>query len=124
MAVAITTFGVFVASRISKTESFQVVMQTPLHADAVPFGRPLSLDGLPGRLAFITRLNPLTYAIAPFLPAGIFNAQNMSAVAKAHYSTSVTWFGWPLPMWLELAIVAVFAVVFFVLADRGLARTE
>jgi len=78
---------------------------------------------LPTWLAFITRLNPLTYAIAPFRQV-IFNAQHMSGVARARFSTSVTWFGWPLPMWLELLIVVVFAIVFFVLADRGLARTE
>ena len=123
MAVAMTTFGVFVASRISKMESFQVVMQMLLMPMLFLSGALFPLNGLPAWLAFITRLNPLTYAIAPFRQV-IFNAQNMSAVAKAHYSTSVTWFGWPLPMWLELAIVAVFAVVFFVLADRGLARTE
>jgi len=123
MAVAMTTFGVFVASRISKMESFQVVMQMLLMPMLFLSGALFPLNGLPAWLAFITRLNPLTYAIAPFRQV-IFEAQNMSAVAKAHFSTSVTWFGWPLPMWLELLIVVVFAAIFFVLAVRGLSRTE
>ncbi len=123
MAVAMTTFGVFVASRISKMESFQVVMQMLLMPMLFLSGALFPLSGLPPWLAFITRINPLTYAIAPFRQV-IFDAQHMSAVARAHFSTSVTWFGWPLPMWLELVIVAVFAVVFFVLAVRGLSRTE
>jgi ABC-2 type transport system permease protein len=123
MAVAMTTFGVFVASRISKMESFQVVMQMLLMPMLFLSGALFPLNGLPSWLAFITRLNPLTYAIAPFRQV-IFDQQHMSAIARARYSTSVTWFGWPLPMWLELLIVVVFAVVFFVLAVRGLSRTE
>ena len=123
MAVAMTTFGVFVASRISKMESFQVVMQMLLMPMLFLSGALFPLNGLPNWLAFITRLNPLTYAIAPFRQV-IFNAQHMSAIARARFSTSVTWFGWPLPMWFELLIVVVFAVVFFVLAVRGLSRTE
>jgi len=123
MAVAMTTFGVFVASRISRMESFQVVMQMLLMPMLFLSGALFPLSGLPPWLAFITRLNPLTYAIAPFRQV-IFEAQNMSAVAREHFSTTVTWFGWPLPMWLELAIVVVFASTFFVLAVRGLSKTE
>ncbi len=123
MAVAMTTFGVFVASRISKMESFQVVMQMLLLPMLFLSGALFPLNGLPSWLAFITRLNPLTYAIAPFRQV-IFEAQHMSALARAHFSTRVTWFGWPLPMWLELAIVVIFAVIFFALAVRGLSRTE
>jgi len=123
MAIAMTTFGVFVASRISKMESFQVVMQMLLMPMLFLSGALFPLSGLPGWLAVITRLNPLTYAVAPFRQA-IFDVQHMSALARARFSTSVTWSGWTLPMWGELTIVVVFAAVFFVLAVRGLSRTE
>jgi ABC-2 type transport system permease protein len=123
MAVAMTTFGVFVASRISKMESFQVVMQMLLMPMLFLSGALFPLNGLPNWLAVITRLNPLTYAIAP-LRQVIFDAQNLSPLARARFSSSVTWFGWPLPIWLEVLIVVVFAAAFFVLAVRGLSRTE
>jgi ABC-2 type transport system permease protein len=123
MAVAMTTFGVFVASRISKMESFQVVMQMLLLPMLFLSGALFPLSGLPPWLAFITRLNPLTYAIAPFRQV-IFDAQHMSALAREHFSTTVTWFGWPLPIWLDLAIVVVFAAIFFVLGVVGLSKTE
>ena len=45
-------------------------------------------------------------------------------MARARFPTNVTLFGYTLPIWLELAIVVVFAMVFFVLAVRGLSRTE
>jgi len=123
MAVAMTTFGVFIASRISKMESFQVVMQMLLMPMLFLSGALFPLSGLPAWLAFVTRLNPLTYAIAPFRQV-IFDAQHMSAVARSHFSTTVTWFGWTLPIWLEVVMVMCFAAVFFVAAVRGLSRTE
>jgi len=123
MAVAMTTFGVFVASRISKIESFQVVMQMLLMPMLFLSGALFPLNGLPNWLAFITRLNPLTYAIAP-LRQVIFDAQHLSVEARAHFSSSVTWFGWPLPIWFEVLIVVVFAAIFFALAVRGFSRTE
>jgi len=123
MAVAMTTFGVFVASRIQKMESFQVVMQMLLMPMLFLSGALFPLNGLPGWLTVITRLNPLTYAIAP-LRQVIFAAQNMSPAARARFPTNVTLFGYTLPIWLELTIVIIFALVFFVLAFRGLSRTE
>jgi ABC-2 type transport system permease protein len=123
MALAMTTFGVFVASRIQKMESFQVVMQMLLLPMLFLSGALFPLNGLPGWLTVITRLNPLTYAVAPFRQV-IFGAQNMSAIARARFPTNVTLFGYTLPIGLELAVVVVFAVLFFILAFRGLSRTE
>jgi len=123
MAVAMTTFGVFVASRIQKMESFQVVMQMLLMPMLFLSGALFPLNGLPGWLTVITRLNPLTYAVAPFRQV-VFSAQNMSVAARARFPTNVTLFGHSLPLAVELAVVTAFAVVFFVLAFRGLSRTE
>jgi len=123
MAVAMTTFGVFVASRIQKMESFQVVMQMLMMPMLFLSGALFPLNGLPGWLTVITRLNPLTYAVAPFRQV-IFAAQNMSPAARARFPTNVTLFGYTLPIGIELAIVVVFALVFFVLAFRGLSKTE
>jgi ABC-2 type transport system permease protein len=123
MAVAMTTFGVFVASRIQKMESFQVVMQMLLMPMLFLSGALFPLNGLPGWLTVVTRLNPLTYAVAPFRQV-VFAAQNMSPSARARFPTNVTLFGYTLPMGAELAIVVVFALIFFVLAFRGLSRSE
>ncbi|MCD0484151.1 ABC transporter permease [Streptacidiphilus sp. ASG 303] len=123
MAVAMTTFGVFVASRIQRMESFQVVMQMLLMPMLFLSGALFPLNGLPAWLAVVTRLNPLTYAVAP-LRQVVFSAQDMSAAARARFPTNVTILGHTLPIWWELAVVAVFALVFFVLAHRGLSRTE
>jgi ABC-2 type transport system permease protein len=123
MAAALTAFGVFVASRIQKMEGFQVVMQMLLMPMLFLSGALFPLNGLPSWLTVITRLNPLTYAVDP-LRRVVFAAQNMSVAARARFPTGVTLFGYGLPIALELAIVIVFALVFFTLAIRGFSRTE
>ncbi len=65
MAVSPTAFGAFVASRIEKLESVQVVMQLVLFPMLFLSGAMFPLSGLPTWLAVLTRINPLTYAIAP-----------------------------------------------------------
>jgi len=123
MAVSLTAFGVFVASRIQKLESFQVVMQLVLFPMLFLSGAMFPLSGLPVWLAVLTRINPLTYAIAP-LRAVVFSAQSMPLVARLRFPTVVTIFGHPLSIAAELGIVVAFAVVFLVLAVRNFGRPE
>jgi ABC-2 type transport system permease protein len=123
MAVAMTTFGVFVASRIQKMEAFQVVMQMLLMPMLFLSGALFPLNNLPTWLSVITRFNPLTYAVAP-LRQVVFADQNMSPAAQARFAGGVTINGHTLPIVADLAIVIVFALVFFVLAIQGLSRTE
>lgn len=123
MAVALTAFGVFVASRIEKMESFQVVMQLLLFPMLFLSGALFPLNGLPGWLQALTHLNPLTYAVAP-LRQVVFSAQDMPAAARQRFPASVELFGHTLSVGTELAIVAAFAAVFLVLAVRGFSRTD
>jgi ABC-2 type transport system permease protein len=123
MAVALTTFGVFVASRIQKMEGFQVVMQLLLFPMLFLSGALFPLKGLPTWLAVITRINPLTYAVDP-LRHVVFAVQRMPPAASARFSTGVSLFGYTLPIGVELGIVCVFAVVFLVLAIAGFGRPE
>src|ERR1039458_6034508 len=123
MAVALTAFGVFVASRIQKMEGFQVVMQMLLMPMLFLSGALFPLNNLPNWLAVITRVNPLTYAVDP-LRQVVFAAQNMTPAAQARFAAGVTVFGHTLPIMADVAIVVVFALVFFGLAVLGLSRTE
>src|SRR5664280_536365 len=123
MAVAMTTFGVFVASRIQKMESFQVVMQMLLMPMLFLSGALFPLNGLPKWLSVITRINPVTYAVAP-LRQVVFAAQDMTPAAQARFAAGVTVFGHTLPIVVDVGVVVAFSLVFFGLAVRGLSRTE
>ena len=122
MAVALTIFGVFVASRIEKMEGFQVVMQLVLLPMIFLSGAMFPLSGLPQWLTVLTRVHPLTYAVAP-LRSVVFHAQHMPAAAVARFPTSVTLFGHTLSVWTDLGIIAGFIAVFYGLAVRGFSRT-
>jgi ABC-2 type transport system permease protein len=123
MAITMTAFGVFVASRIEKMEGFQVVMQLLLFPMIFLSGALFPLNGLPRWLQVLTRINPLTYAVAP-LRQVVFAAQDMTPAARARFPSSVELFGHTLSIGAEIAIVVVFAVAFIALAIRGFSRTE
>ncbi len=123
MAIALTAFGVFIASRISKMESFQVVMQLLLLPMLFLSGAMFPLAGLPSWLAAITRINPLTYAVDP-LRHVVFAAQQMPAAARQRFPTGIELFGHTLPLVAEIGIVAAFAVVFLSLAIHAFGRPE
>jgi ABC-2 type transport system permease protein len=123
MAVAMTTFGVFIASRIQRIEGFQVVMQLLLFPMLFLSGALFPLKGLPAWLAVITRINPLTYAVDP-LRHVVFAAQHMTPAAAARFSTGVSLFGYTLPLSAEIGFVFAFAALFLVLAVAGFGRPE
>jgi ABC-2 type transport system permease protein len=91
MVVTMTAFGVFVASHIQRMEGFSVVMQLLLFPMLFLSGALFPLGGLPGWLTVLTRINPLTYAVAP-LRSVVFAAQHMPPAAAAKFSSSVTLF--------------------------------
>ncbi len=123
MAITLTAFGVFVASHIERMEGFQVVMQMLLFPMIFLSGALFPLNSLPGWLTVLTRINPLTYAVAP-LRQVVFAAQNMPPAARERFPATLTLFGHTLSIGAEIAIVVVFAAIFIALAIRGFSRTE
>ena len=123
MSFALTAFGVFVASRIQRMESFQVVMQFLMLPMIFLSGAMFPLAGLPTWLGALTRVNPLTYAVDP-LRRLVFAAQDVPPAALERFGTGVTLFGVHLPIVAELAVVAAFALVFLALSVRSFGRPE
>jgi ABC-2 type transport system permease protein len=123
MAFALTSFGVFVASRMKKMEGFQVVMQFVLLPMIFLSGAMYPLVGLPAWLSFIAHLDPLTYAIDP-IRRMVLDAQGVPPAALARFGGGVSLFGNTLAIWGELVAVGVFALVFLGLAVRGFSKTE
>jgi len=123
MAVSLTAFGVFVASHIQRMEGFSVVMQLLLFPMLFLSGALFPLGGLPGWLTVLTRINPLTYAVAP-LRHLVFAAQHMPPAAAAKFSSSVTLFGHALSDAACVGITCAFAVVFLVLAVTGFGKPD
>ncbi len=123
MAVSLTAFGVFVASHIQRMEGFSVVMQLLLFPMLFLSGALFPLNGLPGWLTVLTRLNPLTYAVAPLRDV-VFAAQHMPPAAAAKFSSSVTLFGYTLSNAACIGITCAFAAAFLGLAVTGFGKPD
>ena len=123
MAFALTGFGLLVAGRIKRIESFQVVMQFLLFPMLFLSGALFPLHGLPAWLSVVTKLDPVTYAVDP-LRRAVFSAQSLGPAATARFGSGLEMFGRVLPIWSELAIVGAISVIFISLSIRAFSRTE
>ena len=86
-------------------------------------GALFPIHGLPGWLGALTRFDPVTYAVDP-LRRAVFGAQHLGAAAAARFGAGVELFGRILPIWTELAIVAVISLIFISWSVREFSRTE
>jgi ABC-type polysaccharide/polyol phosphate export permease len=73
------------------------------------------LSGLPTWLAVLTRFNPLTYVVDPLRQA-VFAYLDVGPALAAMFNPGVTWFGWRVPVLLELAMVMVLGACLLAMA--------
>jgi ABC-2 type transport system permease protein len=123
LAFSITAFGLMVAVRIKQMQSFMGVMQmivTPMFFISGVF---FPVAGLPGWLAVLNRLDPLTYAVDPMRRL-VFNHLDISAAAKQALDPGVTWWGWHVPAVLEVGMVVVLGLIMLSIAIWEFSTTE
>jgi ABC-2 type transport system permease protein len=105
-AFTITAFGVVLAARIKKMQSFFGIMQMAMMPMMFLSGALFPLSGLPAWLGFLTRINPLTYAVDP-LRHVVFAHIHADPALIRRFNPGVTWFGWHVPVGLEVVLVLV-----------------
>jgi ABC-2 type transport system permease protein len=104
LAFTITAFGVMIAVRIKQMQSFMGVMQMIVTPMFFISGALFPVSGLPGWLAVLNRLDPITYAVDPMRRL-VFNHINISPAARQALDPGVTWWGWRVPALLEVGVV-------------------
>jgi ABC-2 type transport system permease protein len=107
LAFSITAFGVMIAARIKQMQSFMGVMQMIVTPMFFISGALFPSGNLPGWLAFLNRIDPITYAVSPMRTL-VFDNLDISAAARDTLNPSITWFGWAVP--IALQIFTVFAL--------------
>ncbi|HZO37537.1 MAG TPA: ABC transporter permease [Solirubrobacteraceae bacterium] len=110
LAFTITAFGVMVAARIKQMQSFFGVMQMIVMPMFFLSGALFPVSGLPGWLAVLNRIDPLTYAVDPTRRV-VFSHLDVSEAARRTLDPGVTWWGWHLPVMFEVAVVFVLGIV-------------
>ncbi|GAA0432684.1 transport permease protein [Acrocarpospora corrugata] len=122
-AFTITAFGTLLAARMKSMQSFFGVMQMAIMPMVFLSGAMFPLANLPSWLHVLTTVNPLTYAVDPMRHA-VFGYLNVPPQVDAVLNPGIVWFGWRLPIGLELGVVAAFAVVLLGVAIAQFKRSE
>ncbi len=112
LAFSLTAFGIVIASRMQRMESFQMVMALVLQPMLFLSGAIFPLSALPGWLAVHTRLNPATYGVDAIRRVVLPGADPL------------TIFDWTVPLWFDAAVTFAFGAVMLALAVRLFERTE
>jgi ABC-2 type transport system permease protein len=110
LSFTLTAFGVMMAARIRQFQAFMALNQMIAMPLFFLSGALYPLTGLPAWLTVLTRLDPLTYIVGPMRHL-VFSHLNVppyvAAAINSRLAPSITWVGWPVPVWLALGIVAV-----------------
>ena len=104
LAFSITAFGVMAAARIKQMQSFMGLMQLVVMPMFFISGALFPVTNLPGWLALLNRIDPLTYAVSP-MRSLVFAHLDLSKQAEATLNPGITWFGWTVPVALEIFTV-------------------
>jgi ABC-2 type transport system permease protein len=123
LAFSITAFGVMVAARIKQMQSFMGVMQMIVMPMFFLSGALFPVANLPGWLAVLNRIDPLTYAVDPMRRL-VFNHLDISEAARKALDPGVTWSGWHVPTLLEAAVVLALGLLMLGIAIWEFNATE
>ena len=123
LSFALTAFGVMMAARVKQIQAFMALTQMIIMPLFFLSGALYPLNGLPAWLTVLTRLDPLTYVVAPMRHA-VFSHLSLSPLAMQTLSPGVTWFGWVVPIPLCLAIVAAMGAAMLAIGIAEFRKTE
>lgn len=105
LAFMVTAFGVMAAARITQMQSFMALTQMLLMPLLFLSGALFPVTGLPQWLEVLNRLDPLTYVVDPIRHV-VFAQLDISEAARQTLNPGVTWWGWHVPIGVEIGIVA------------------
>ncbi|GIH92664.1 ABC transporter permease [Planobispora siamensis] len=122
-AFTITAFGVTLAARMKNMQTFFGLMQMAIMPMMFLSGAMFPLANLPSWLHVLTTVNPLTYAVDPMRQA-VFSRLDVPPEVDATLNPGVSWFGWQVPVPLELGLVALMGAVLLGVAIVQFRRSD
>jgi ABC-2 type transport system permease protein len=123
MAFTLTAFGTVIAARMAQVETFQVVMNFFVLPMFFLSGAVFPLNRLPQWLSWLTKLDPLSYAIDPMRRA-VFDSVHVPPGLAHTLNPGMTWGGSRLHVGVELAIVAFLGIAMLGAAVAQFSRPE
>ncbi|MET0907976.1 MAG: ABC transporter permease [Ilumatobacteraceae bacterium] len=108
-SMMLTSLGVVLSARIKTIQAAMPMTQMLIMPMMFLSGALFPLANLPTWLSVLTKLNPLTYAVQP-MRAAVFDHIDVSAETRAQLDPPITWWGWEVPEYVQLGVVAVVTV--------------
>lgn len=116
LAASLGALGILLATRIRSMEAFQAVTQMLMFPMIFLSGAFFPLQGLPGWMSVLVKINPATYGITPIRQI------MLGATSDSIYSISL--FGHTLSVWENILILAAFGTVTILLAMLSFGNQE
>jgi ABC-2 type transport system permease protein len=123
LSFTLTAFGVMMAARIKQFQAFMALTPMLIMSFFFLSGALYPLTGLPGWLAILTRIDPVTYVVGPMREAA-FRHLSIPVAEQRLLAPRLTWAGWPVPQWLSLGIVATMVLAMTGIAIAQFRKTE
>ena len=122
-ALLLTALGVLLSTRIKTIQAAMPVSQLLIMPMMFLSGSLFPIAGLPDWLAVLTRLNPLTYVVQPMRHFTL-DSLSLSAAEQDRLLPVITWFGWQVPIGVQLLTVGVITLALISLAARVFRTVE
>ncbi|MPZ28156.1 MAG: ABC transporter [Micromonosporaceae bacterium] len=122
-AFMLTAMGVLLSARIKQIQAAMPTSQLIIMPMMFLSGALFPMANLPEWLAVLTRLNPLTYVVQPMRYA-IFQHMDIPASAWAALDPTITWFGWTVPVGLQILVAVGFATMVLAASMLAFDRTD
>jgi ABC-2 type transport system permease protein len=122
-ALLLTALGVLLSTRIRTIQAAMPISQLLIMPMMFLSGSLFPISGLPDWLAVLTRVNPLTYVVQPMRHFSLEHL-SLTAAEQERLVPVLTWFGWEVPVGVQLLTVAVITLGLVTLAARVFKTTE
>lgn len=116
LAASMGALGVLLATRIRSMEAFQAVMQMLMFPMVFLSGAFFPVQGLPGWLNVLVKLNPATYGITPL--------RQVMLGTSADYPFAVSILGHTMSLWNNITVLAFFGATMTLLAIWSFGNQE
>jgi ABC-2 type transport system permease protein len=123
LAFALTALGLVMAARVQQVQSVMGLMQMVLMPLYFLSGSLYPVSDLPAWLGALVHINPVTYAVHPIREV-VFSHIDAPAAAVARLNPPLTWFGWDVPVLLQVAVVLAIGMLCLVIAIVQFSRPE
>jgi ABC-2 type transport system permease protein len=123
VALAVCALGMLLGARIRDMQQLMPIIQLAITPMMFLSGAMYPIGDLPSWLLFLTKINPLTYAVQPMRHLTL-QAVGVSQSQVEALDPPITWFGWSVPIGLQILMIGVLGFVILVAAIKRFSATD